>query len=1127
MRNLKKFLALVLAMMMAFSLMVTANAANEKDNGTNKYADETVSTEFKEAVDVLYGMGIMTGDNGSFYGNRDVMRSEMAAVLYRLVTGDTSNFKSPLYASIAAERFSDVNESDWFAPYIGYCYSAGLIKGYDGKFSPWSYVNGYETLIMVLRAMGYGQNGEYEGAYWSVRASADGNQHGLLTDVDKSHYANTLAQNTKREVVASIVFNGAQQPTVTWTPSLGYNEYDGVAMANTTNRLNLSLGKMNFGLDYTYGIVVGNQSTGEGVTRVNVLQQGGDWMVDNYKYAPDNDSDDTCAILFSNWTTDLRLFGHEVKVWFNAGTTRGSNFGSNPAPRKTYAIYDEAVLTRVIAVDKAQEPKLDETGAGQMGKAVKDAGFAIDTSGALWNYSFGPTDTDNALQTDGTSIGGQSYKSPIKLNNTADAAQYYLVIANNNSKIANLIIALDLTVTRISQYSDSVWGNDFVSVNNGVANNYFGESADTVDIVDTFGEDKGSRVNILVDSLGTSSITTRGKDVVAVKITGTTDDNIGADGTGNYANSLLAPLSSTFYHELFELATTRTKVVIHRDPKTQTVTFDDGTTMKRSWLADTVADNRLLDLGSTEAGNSTANIDRTVAPTVRGEYTFTVVKNEVTGEEEYVFWSVEKNTKTFIYATYLDWQQPVASSTFTYPTVGVIDGKQVTRNIINGTENIATGTAGSYQDPMNATQYMASSLPKRDSDTLIGVQVMPGKYMGFYIDEGNELTPVVAADNNVETWKQGDTTYFGDHPISIGSRDANVGAVLVGSDSTTGTGLYLTNSTKIYVVSGTGTDTQEIQAFNGIKDLLGNSSSVTIHGDDETAGSDDLKPDEKFYEMIYWTQVASDYAQDYTTTSWAVDEIYIPEEAIERVNTNQTSLYFIGDRTATWWNNTGSNTIAATQFTMYDVNGAEQQIWIAGTAGTGDALKDDDANSSSAAKIVGAANDNFFLLIEPTGKNANDGQPIYNIKPVSTTAEDDDLRIIGQYVQTVPSTDTQITLSEANDDYDATGNSSGTAKCFEYIANNYGLQLASIGHSRHYLWDVSAVKAVVNLDEDTYPGVKDVATLNTASSLGTGNVGSGADANEAVIVSAVRNAENGVKLDVIFVNAGQTALCSH
>ena len=57
MRNLKKFLALVLAMMMVFSLMITVNAA-KLDDFTDS---ESVNPKYAEAVDVLTQLGIFKG----------------------------------------------------------------------------------------------------------------------------------------------------------------------------------------------------------------------------------------------------------------------------------------------------------------------------------------------------------------------------------------------------------------------------------------------------------------------------------------------------------------------------------------------------------------------------------------------------------------------------------------------------------------------------------------------------------------------------------------------------------------------------------------------------------------------------------------------------------------------------------------------------------------------------------------------------------------------------------------------------------------------------------------------------------------------------------------------------------
>ena len=58
MRNLKKILALALALVMAMSLMTVANAANFSDSADISY---------KEAVDVMVGIGVIDGmDDGSF-----------------------------------------------------------------------------------------------------------------------------------------------------------------------------------------------------------------------------------------------------------------------------------------------------------------------------------------------------------------------------------------------------------------------------------------------------------------------------------------------------------------------------------------------------------------------------------------------------------------------------------------------------------------------------------------------------------------------------------------------------------------------------------------------------------------------------------------------------------------------------------------------------------------------------------------------------------------------------------------------------------------------------------------------------------------------------------------------------
>ena len=69
MRNLKKFLALVLALMMVVSVMVTVNAAS---SSTAKYA---------AAVETLQNYGVLKGyEDGQPHPEKNITRAQMAAL---------------------------------------------------------------------------------------------------------------------------------------------------------------------------------------------------------------------------------------------------------------------------------------------------------------------------------------------------------------------------------------------------------------------------------------------------------------------------------------------------------------------------------------------------------------------------------------------------------------------------------------------------------------------------------------------------------------------------------------------------------------------------------------------------------------------------------------------------------------------------------------------------------------------------------------------------------------------------------------------------------------------------------------------------------------------------------------
>lgn len=321
MRNLKKILALALALVMVLSMMTVANAFTDS---------EKVEASYTEAVDVLAGMGVFEGyEDGSFKPQGDITRAEVAAIVYRLATGDVEDKNVAIHADHA--QFADVPASHWAAGYIGYCANAEYVKGYgDGNFGPSDKVTGYAALAMILRAVGYDVNGEFTGEGWEVKVAAVATDLGLLKNITKG----SLGVPATRELVAEVLFQTANKAyMVSWTNAFGYQpvKYNASGDAYTgiwgytyvgAEGYTLTLGLKNFGLAYDYAYVSGNAGTHEKATVLT------NW--DEY-------SEEYTSVAF-DFASGRELFGHEVKVWHNIFN-----------PGQTYAWYDQAVSHEVVA----------------------------------------------------------------------------------------------------------------------------------------------------------------------------------------------------------------------------------------------------------------------------------------------------------------------------------------------------------------------------------------------------------------------------------------------------------------------------------------------------------------------------------------------------------------------------------------------------------------------------------------------------------------------------------------------------------------------------------------------------------------------------------------------------------
>ena len=171
---MKKFLSLVLALVMTMSL-VTVSA------GAKDFTDST-KIQYAEAVDVMSAVKVIDGyTDGSFNPTATLTRGAAAKIICNLILGPTT--ASALVADAAP--YKDVPTNHTFAGYIAYCQKEGIISGYaDGTFKPANSLTGYAFMKMLLGALGYKADQEgYTGANWSINVAKRALNVGLSDDL--------------------------------------------------------------------------------------------------------------------------------------------------------------------------------------------------------------------------------------------------------------------------------------------------------------------------------------------------------------------------------------------------------------------------------------------------------------------------------------------------------------------------------------------------------------------------------------------------------------------------------------------------------------------------------------------------------------------------------------------------------------------------------------------------------------------------------------------------------------------------------------------------------------------------------------------------------------------------------
>ena len=239
MRNLKKILALVLALIMSLSLMATA--------GAGSFQDVTDDNPYKTAIDILDELKVFQGfEDGTFKPTDTLNRAQAAVLVYRIATGDVENKYLDNYTYMQQSKFTDLDGYNWAKGYINYCQNAGIVVGTSSTtFDPGAKVTGYQLLVMLLRTLGYGKAGEFaDPKGWELQTATIAEREGITENVTTGDFG----APAPRQMVAEILFRGLLTDTV---------EYSALTPGGYTK--GETLGMREFKLEEIEGVIVGNE----------------------------------------------------------------------------------------------------------------------------------------------------------------------------------------------------------------------------------------------------------------------------------------------------------------------------------------------------------------------------------------------------------------------------------------------------------------------------------------------------------------------------------------------------------------------------------------------------------------------------------------------------------------------------------------------------------------------------------------------------------------------------------------------------------------------------------------------------------------------------------------------------
>lgn len=254
MKNLKKVLALVLAVVMIMGVVTVASAKTYKD------ADKEAYKTYADAIDALSSLKILDGfEDGEFKADRTFNRAQ-AAKIVAIVHNAATNGKikdqtaiSALYSN-AQNPFVDCNTS-WALPYINYCRITGLADGMTATtYAPKRELTGVQWLKLMLTTLNFDTAKEgYTGTGWDVNVLNRANEVGLTAGLADDWKA---IAPIKRGEAAQILYNALTKYLVEYGQLVKGFKPTGADVFNAAFVSNEQVAKSGFTLAGKMGITI-------------------------------------------------------------------------------------------------------------------------------------------------------------------------------------------------------------------------------------------------------------------------------------------------------------------------------------------------------------------------------------------------------------------------------------------------------------------------------------------------------------------------------------------------------------------------------------------------------------------------------------------------------------------------------------------------------------------------------------------------------------------------------------------------------------------------------------------------------------------------------------------------------